>query len=252
MKRLRSGLEKVCIEHGAVVFGIVSVDDADALKRIKIGSTINKMSIKIRSIMPEAKSVIMFGIASTDDADELTVMRSDISRGYVGWEYPGYYPLHWMQEVVISMLEKEGYQAIKLPELVPHKRLASLAGFGSYGKNSMILSPKYGLWLRFYTVATDADIQKSKPFTKDLCGKCERCIKACPVKAIKPYVLDSFKCLVHQMELEDPPEEFWEYQKKYVPRLTPNTYRMCTVCQKVCPYTTSERRKNTISSASDR
>jgi epoxyqueuosine reductase len=152
-----------------------------------------------------------------------------------------------MRRDVLQILRSNGFRAKPLPDLVPLKRIAILAGLGVYGKNSIVLSPKYGLWLRFEGVITDAELPIDRPLNKDLCGKCERCVKACPAKALKPYVLDSYRCLVGHGGGSLSKEKMAGLRKKYEPRLTPNTYVMCRMCQLVCPFTTAERRKNTIS-----
>src|SRR4030067_249394 len=85
---LKERLREACRKRGAVSFGIASVDEADALETIKIGSTVDRWSMKIRSKMPEARSVVIFGLRSVDDADELVVERPE-----EGGLYPGYFPL---------------------------------------------------------------------------------------------------------------------------------------------------------------
>jgi epoxyqueuosine reductase QueG len=239
---LKEKLREACRNRGAVAFGIASVDEADALEKIKIGSTVDRWSTKIRSKMPEAKTAVIFGLRSFDDADELVVERPE-----EGEWYPGYFPLTHMRRDVLQILRNQGFRANPLPDLVPLKRIAILAGLGVYGKNSVVLSPKYGLWLRLEGVITDAELPIDKPLNKDLCGKCERCVKACPAKALKPYVLDSYRCLVGYGGGSLSKEKMSALRKRFEPRLTPNTYVMCRVCQMVCPFTTAERRKNTLS-----
>lgn len=238
---LRTVLGEACTKRGAVAFGIASVDEADALERIKVGSIVNRWSTKIRESMPGAKSVIVFAAKSVDDADEIAVWR-----GGKDWEYPGYNPLVGMRREVIQILRDSGYKASPAHWLVPLKRLAILAGLGAYAKNSMVLSPKHGLWLRLEAVVTDAELPIDKPFSKDLCGRCTRCIRACPTKAIKPYVLTPERCLIDVSERENPPRELEKIRRKVEIQITPNAHVMCTVCQKVCPYTSTERRKNQL------
>jgi len=199
------------------------------------------MSKKIRSGAPWAKSIIVFTIESTDDADELAVKRKDGQ-----WDYPGYTPSYVIQRDIIIELNGKGFKAAVLPELVPIKRIAVLAGIGAYAKNSMIISPKNGLWLRLAGVITDCVLEPDKSFEEDICKDCERCIRACPVNAIEPYVLDSLKCLVHVMEIENPDATKKNLLIRYTPNLTPNTYRMCTVCQMICPFTSIERKRKVL------
>jgi epoxyqueuosine reductase len=238
---LRALLNDACTRRGAVAFGIASVDEADALETIKVGSIVNRWSVKIRESMPEAKTVVVFAIKSVDDADEIAIWRGEKS-----WDYPGYNPLLGMRREVIKILRESGYRAAPAHWLVPLKRLAILAGIGAYAKNSMVLSPKHGLWLRLEAVVTDAELPIDKPFAKDLCGRCTRCVRACPTKAIKPYVLTPERCLIDVSERDNPPKELERIRRKIEVQLTPNAHVMCTVCQKVCPYTSPERRRNQL------
>ncbi len=239
---LRSRLRDAATRRRAAAFGVASVDAADALPRVKIGFNVNRWTEPIRKSMPEAKSAIVFGIPSADDADELEVKRSS---GYIS--YPGYLPLSIIARDLIAILKNEGWRAAYPSELVHNKSLAVLAGIGNYGKNSLIISPKHGPWLRFGVVVTDAPLQPDTPFTEDLCGKCTRCIRACPAGALKPYAVDPDRCLVGAGELENPPKALAPLLSKHEPKLTPRTRVMCTECQMACPYTPTERKRMVFS-----
>ncbi|HJX04950.1 MAG TPA: 4Fe-4S double cluster binding domain-containing protein [Thermoplasmata archaeon] len=240
---LRSRLEKAARRRGAVVFGIASAAQVDSMERVRIvDSAISAWSKRPSDVMPGARSIIVVGISAVDDADELAIRRSDGS-----WTYPGYNQLPLIARDMIDILKEEGYSGVIQPETVPRKRIAVAAGIGAYGKNSMILSEKYGLSLRLEIIVTDAPLVPDKPFKKDLCGDCVRCVKSCPAKAIvKPYVLDPLRCFVYLDEMGTKDEALRNVHEKFVRRLTPNTYVMCTICQMACPYTSAQRRKSVI------
>ncbi len=242
MQELRQRLTEAIRRRGGSAFGIASAQDADAYERIKIGSTVNRLSERITEKLPGAKRVIVFGVRSADDADELTTRR-----GANNWTYPGYFPLTHMRRDVLQILRESGYKAWPVPGLVPLKRVAVLAGLGAYGKNSMLLSPKHGLWLRLEAVVTDAELPVDKPFSRDLCGSCTRCVRACPTRAIKPYVLDPDRCLIDVSLRMRPPKALEKVRGRYELQLTPRTHVMCTICQKACRYTTADRRRNSFS-----
>jgi ferredoxin len=238
---LRYRLKEVCSKRGAVAFGVTSVDAADALPRVKIGFTINRWCEPLRKRLPDAKCAVVFGIPSLDDSDELEIRRSRTR-----WSYPGYLPLSLAARELIHLLRNEGHHAAFATNMIHHKSVASLAGLGSYGKNSLIISPKHGPWLRFGIVVTSAELPVDRPFEKDLCEGCNKCVKACPSGALEPYVVDPDRCLVGVGELDDPPREFRPLLKEHQLALTPMTHVMCTRCQMVCPYTPPERRKMVI------
>jgi len=238
---LRAVLEKACKDRGAVAFGIASVDEYDSLPPIKIEYTVNRWSKRLREDFPDARSAIVFGIPSIDDADELGVRRSN---GEVVW--PGYMPISIIAREIAKQLQRLGLKAQFASELSSHKRLAVLAGIGAYGKNSLIISPKHGPWLRLGIVVTNAPMKPDKPFTADLCGKCQRCVDACPTGALKPYVADPDKCLVGIRYLDRVPEKYKAPMKKYMPQLTSRTHIMCSQCQLSCRYTTAERKASVM------
>lgn len=238
---LRNRLSISCKRRGAAAFGVASTAEADSAEPIKIGSTVNRWSERIRDTMPQARSVVVFGVRSQDDADELAILR-----GGNNWSYPGYHPLTHMRRDALQILREEGYKAAPIPALASMKRIAVLAGIGAYGKNSMILSPRHGLWLRLEGVVTDAELPLDRPFSRDLCGSCNKCVRACPTKAIKPFVLDAHRCLVDVSLRKTPPRDLERIRQRVEHQITLRTHVMCTVCQRVCPYTSPERRKNRI------
>lgn len=244
MRVLRARLEDICDRRGGVAFGIASVDEADALPRVKIGYTYNKFTKPIRESMPQAKSIVVFGVPSLDDADEIA-----IERGPGKWSYPGYIPLNLIARDIILELRGFGYRAAYPSELSSHKRLAILAGIGAYGKNSLVISPKHGPWLRFGMVVTDAQLPIDKPFTKDLCGRCRRCVGACPAGALKPFQVDADRCIVGASIRTKVPPSMLPLIRQNEPRITPRSHVMCTKCQIVCPYTSPQRRRNVVRAA---
>jgi epoxyqueuosine reductase QueG len=229
-------------KKGAVVFGIVSVDDADALPPVKIEWTINRWTKKLRDTMPDARSVVLFGILSTDDADEIEIKRSD---GRV--DYPGYMPISIIMRELMRVIRNYGFEACAPSVYASYKRIAQLAGVGSYGKNALIIHPKYGPWLRFGAVLTNAPLAPDRPFEGDLCGKCERCLSACPADALEPYTVDPGRCLVGVTTTPGAKPELKQLLSKHCAALTPQSTVMCTACQLACRYTTAERRRNVIS-----
>ena len=248
---LQDQVKRICLEEGAVAFGIASVAEVDALPRLRIGPAMKhltgtKLSFtkKPTDVMPDAKSMVVFGTLSYDDSFELAV-RS----GRKEYDWPGYTPLWLIRRSAAQPLKHEGYKVAYPYESTAcnsHKRVFRLAGIGAFGKNSLIISPKYGPWLRFGYFLTDADLEPDKPFEEDLCGDCSRCIRACPVSALKPYVVNAEKCLVGIHCRSRISKELRPLLNKYEPQLTPATHVMCTRCQVVCPYTSPQRRRNVI------
>lgn len=233
-------LKEVCIKGGATVYGVASAAEVDRFPRIKVGWGINKYSRKPTAIMPNARSVVVFGVASSEDIHE-TVVRF----GQDDYEYPGYLILAHIRRLVVSALKAEGYDSALPSEknaMVSYKRILPLAGIGAFGKNSLVISPEHGPWLRFGIVITDAPLKPNRAFKRDLCGDCDKCLRACPVDALKPYIVNDERCLVAIDPGNVKDAKTAAAMKTYQPPITKRSYIMCTACQIVCPYTSSDRR----------
>ena len=60
-----------------------------------------------------------------------------------------------------------------------------------------VLSPKYGPFVRYCFIITDAELEYDEPLAKDVCDGCGKCITACPGRAISESGLDSWQCAVY-------------------------------------------------------
>jgi epoxyqueuosine reductase len=120
---------------------------------------------------------------------------------------------------------------------------AERAGVGFYGKNSMLISRDFGNWLLLAGILTREEFDADEPlhgpsFRKEtaarsglLCGKCSRCVSACPTNAIpEPGLVDARRCISYQT-IEN---------KGFIPReLRPGIGHHifgCDVCLEVCPW----------------
>ena len=106
---------------------------------------------------------------------------------------------------------------------------AARAGVGFYGKNTMLITKRYGSWVVLGTLITTAELEASPPLGLD-CGSCTLCIEACPTGALdEPGTLDATKCLSYWTQAPDTiPEE-------YRVELGDSVYG-CDICQDVCPW----------------
>jgi epoxyqueuosine reductase len=72
---------------------------------------------------------------------------------------------------------------------------AALAGAGWHGKSTMLIHPRLGTWTFLAEILTTLELPADEPM-RDHCGKCTRCIVACPTHAITaPHQLDARRCI---------------------------------------------------------
>jgi epoxyqueuosine reductase len=109
------------------------------------------------------------------------------------------------------------------------REIAKKCGLGFYGKNTNIITKKYGSFVFLGEILTDIYIDRDSELETN-CGECELCIKACPVGAIeKPYYINAKKCLSYVGQKKD------ELSDDEINSLGNRIYG-CDTCQDVCPY----------------
>ncbi|MCS5696843.1 4Fe-4S double cluster binding domain-containing protein [Desulfofundulus thermocisternus] len=108
--------------------------------------------------------------------------------------------LEQLQKRLVSLLKSHGFKCLAIPPdshrhdtrfvarlypLFPHKTAATCAGLGWIGKNGLLVNETYGPRLSWATVLTNAPLEVcTTPYVSGRCGKCRRCVEACPAGAI--------------------------------------------------------------------
>jgi len=108
-----------------------------------------------------------------------------------------YEPLRQALHTLASSLGFHGHRAEVLCDdnRLVDRAAAVRAGLGWWGKNTMVLAPRFGPWLLFGSVVTDAILEPDRPMGRD-CGSCQACLPACPTGAlVAPGILDARRCL---------------------------------------------------------
>lgn len=185
-----------------------------------------------KAIFPECRTVIVLGLPVT-----LPILETAPSIWYQELYKNLNAQLDMRAYQLSQFLNREGYPSAYVPrdgygtvELLlknpyaffSHRHAAYLAGLGTFGLNNMLLTKEYGPRVRFVSVFTTAEIPGDGPMEKQLCIRCLRCIKACPVQAIGEVEyprasIDKFKCAERSVELK----------KRFC--------APCGICIKVCP-----------------
>ena len=138
-------------------------------------------------------------------------------------------------EPIADFLKKEGYQAIvcegskKEGSILPLKLAAIRAGLGWQGKNSLLISKKYGTFLALGGIITNADLEHNTKEESNRCHKCDKCQKACPLAALdQTYILNVKKCMSYLLMAEN--------LSKKVQAVMENRIGDCEICQESCPW----------------
>ncbi|MBR0460278.1 MAG: hypothetical protein IJJ26_13670 [Victivallales bacterium] len=85
-----------------------------------------------------------------------------------------------------------------VPDVILDFGMAARAcGLGAPGMSGHILVPKFGPFVRFVFIVTDAPLACDPPFTGSLCDRCGKCQGACPGHAISERGEDTWQCAVY-------------------------------------------------------
>ncbi|MBI9044292.1 MAG: epoxyqueuosine reductase [Anaerolineaceae bacterium] len=136
---------------------------------------------------------------------------------------------------IVSLLREGGYQTLvcessnQESSILPLKLAAIRAGLGWQGKNSLLISRKFGTFLALGGILTDADLPHNISEEPNLCKNCKKCQEACPSGALEiDYILAKNQCLSFQLQIEGLSIEAREKME--------NRVGDCEICQQVCPW----------------
>jgi len=81
--------------------------------------------------------------------------------------------------------------------IIDFGKAAKACGLGETGLSGKIINKKYGPFMRYCFIITDAPLECDEPLTEEICDKCGECMKACPGNAIDENGLDTWQCAVY-------------------------------------------------------
>ena len=114
---------------------------------------------------------------------------------------------------------------------VLERQWARASGLGWIGKNSLLISKKYGSYVFIGELIVDLKLGYDPSFTGDYCGICKRCINACPTGAIVATgTIDARKCISYHT-IENKGEVPASIREKLH-----NQIFGCDICQDACPW----------------
>ena len=196
-----------------------------------------------KEILPEAKSIISVALNYFQKIPPAEPHQGRISIYALGQDYHIILKLKleklldFIRQIVPDVKAKIYVDTGPVMEKV----WAMRAGLGWIGKHTNLITREFGSWVFLGEIICDLELIYDEPIA-DFCGKCTRCIDACPTEAIvEPYVLDSNKCI-----------SYWtiEYKGDLFPEHIANKFENlifgCDICQEVCPWNLKFQKETNI------
>ena len=199
--------------------------------------------INPQNIIPNAKSIIVVGLNYFQKVPPAKKEQGKISIYALGKDYHIVLKskledlLNYIKEISPDVNAKIYVDTGPVMEKV----WAMKAGLGWIGKHTNLITKEFGSWIFLGVIICDLELEYDEPIA-DFCGKCTRCIDACPTSAIvEPYVLDSNKCISY-WTIEFKGENFPDDLKTKFGNLIFG----CDICQEVCPWNLKFQKETTV------
>lgn len=249
-KNLKATLNRLAGELGFSLFGVASLESESVqevashyLNWLNEGFA-GRMEYLARHLekkknpqlsLPDAKSVVCLGLSypaiDSKEVDPRLPLISNYTRVEDYHEKLG----AKISELISRAGLEEGRSAWRFVDSSPvfERFWAARAGLGWVGKHTLLLNRKAGSYFFLGGFFTTARLDADAPGTEH-CGKCTRCIDACPTHAIvhhdSRWVVDSRLCIGYNtIENKGPtPEEEMQRQGLWLAG--------CDICQSVCPW----------------
>lgn len=189
-----------------------------------------------RRLLPEAQSIISIALAYPSRIPDPPKSTKENRRGIfcrASWGIDYHYVLR-------DRLEKlKEFMIERVPDLnssimvdtgeLADKAVAERAGVGFVGKNTLLITKKYGSFVYLGEMITNIPFTPDEPI-EDGCGDCTICMDACPTGAlVGPGQLNAQHCLAFLTQTKDfVPDEFRD-------KIGTRVYG-CDTCQAVCPW----------------
>jgi epoxyqueuosine reductase len=183
-------------------------------------STSKELKEKAISLLPNTKSVVVLGKEIYKEVVSLLRPSKEVGEAEPGELLRAHTDylngrINRAVHELAGFFKQEGFRSLPLPAVSPvderfltslfsFKHAAQLAGLGTIGHHSLLITPKYGPRVRLACLLTEATLEASQLADKDYCVNCDACIRECPARAIQApnqgevYSINKFACRTYR------------------------------------------------------
>lgn len=183
-----------------------------------------------RLVLPGARSVIVLATNYFQGEPPPAVLEGRIAR--YAWNNDYHDLIEKRLRDMDAFLAKQGGTQRCYVDTGPmlERDFAAEAGLGWNGKSTMQIHGSLGTWFFLSEILTTLDLPADSP-AKDRCGRCSRCMDACPTRAITaPHRLDARRCISY-LTIEHKGSIPMEFRRAIGGRLYG-----CDDCLTACPW----------------
>jgi len=175
---------------------------------------------KAMALLPSARSVVVMGKELYQEVVSLlepTRQAGEAEPGELLKVHTDYISgrLNRAVHEMSAHFRAKGFRSLPLPAKIPtderflkalfsFKHAAYLAGLGTIGRHSLLITPEFGPRVRLACLLTEAPLDPSGVSAQEYCLKCDACVRACPARAIEsrgpdgPYEVNGFACRAYR------------------------------------------------------
>lgn len=160
----------------------------------------------LKALFPEVKSLVVCVLREGSHIESLSPQiamsgRMDIMEfgRSINFKLAGFLELQCgarAMAVPLSYPLDMGVGKMGLISDVSLRHAAVAAGLGTFGRNNLVLHPRFGSRVIFTAVLCDLDLPSDPPCTEDICNQCGICVEMCPSGALENEgITNELKCL---------------------------------------------------------